>query len=130
VPKSADKEVSNRNRDSVRPLRPENLFGKAGLSYVYFIFHFPEIAARRLTMSFAYTPNLKDEKIESLETQHEYLNILRLRHLQWMSSTNDPEIEHVHLEIAELIEKISDRYHHLLDSVQGQSDTELNRDPG
>jgi hypothetical protein len=75
-------------------------------------------------MSFPYTPNLKDDKIESLHTQHEYLNILRLRHLQWMSSTDDPEIEHMHLEIAELIVKMTDRYNHLLEVLQGQRDTE------
>ena len=69
-------------------------------------------------MSFPYTPNLKDEKIESLGTQQEYLNILRLRHLQWLSSAEDPDTEGVHREIAGLIEQISDRYHHLLDGMQ------------
>ena len=66
-------------------------------------------------MSFPYTPNLKDEKIESLQTQHEYLRLLRLRHLQWMNSTGDSQAEGLHLEIAGLIEEITDRYHHLLD---------------
>ncbi len=65
-------------------------------------------------MSSLYTPNLKDEKIESLETQHEYLNILRLRHLQWMHDADDPEVQRVHREIAERIENITDRYKHLL----------------
>ena len=68
-------------------------------------------------MSFPYTPNLKDEKIESLETQAEYLNILRLRHLQWMSSADNLETEGVHREIAGLIEQITDRYHHVLDAI-------------
>ena len=66
-------------------------------------------------MSFPYTPNLQDEKLESLETQHEFLNILRLRHLQWMQSADNPEIESTHLEIAELIGQINDRYNHLLE---------------
>ena len=69
-------------------------------------------------MSFPYTPNLKDEKIESLGTQQEYLNILRLRHLQWLSTAEDPGTEDIHREIAGLIEQISDRYHHLLDAMQ------------
>ena len=34
-------------------------------------------------MSFPYTPNVQDEKIESLQTQYEYMKIVRLRHLQW-----------------------------------------------
>ena len=69
-------------------------------------------------MSFPYTPNLKDEKLESLKTQYEYLNILRLRHLQWMNTSDDPVTEDRHQEIAELIERITDQYHHLLVGLQ------------
>ena len=68
-------------------------------------------------MSFPYHPNLKDEKIESLQNQHEYLNLLRLRHLQWMSSTEDSQLEGVHLEIAEQLEEITDLYRRLLDTM-------------
>ena len=68
-------------------------------------------------MSFPYTPNLLDEKIESLETQKEYLNILRLRHLQWMSTADAARVEAVHREIAGLIEQISDRYKALLNEL-------------
>jgi hypothetical protein len=67
-------------------------------------------------MSFPYTPNLQDAKLESLRTQHDYLNLLRLRHQQWMSSTIDGDIQRVHREIAELIEQITDRYAHLLEN--------------
>jgi hypothetical protein len=75
-------------------------------------------------MSFPYTPNLKDEKIESLQTQYEYLKLLRLRHLQWMSTAEDPGSEAVHREIAELIEQTTDHYHHLLDSLAQQRERE------
>jgi hypothetical protein len=61
-------------------------------------------------MSFPYTPNLHDEKLESLDTQHEFLKLLRLRHLQWMNTAQDSQVEGAHLEIAELIEQITDRY--------------------
>ena len=74
-------------------------------------------------MSFPHTPNSQEEKIESLQTQREYLNILRLRHLQWLSSTLDGDVQSVHLEIAELIEKITDRYQHLLDGLPQEKDT-------
>ena len=74
-------------------------------------------------MSFPYTPNVTDDKIESLQNQHEYLNILRLRHLQWMNDTDDPETGRVHHEIAELIEHMVDRYNHLLAELQRQKDT-------
>jgi len=96
---------------------------KAGLSYVYFAFHHSRISPRRCTMSFPYTPDLKDEKIESLKTQYEYLNILRRRHLQWMTSTDDPETQRVHREIAERIENITDQYSRLLDALHQQRDT-------
>ena len=76
-------------------------------------------------MSFPYTPNLQDEKIESLHTQHDYLNILRLRHLQWMNSADDPQTGVVHQEIAELIEQVTARYNQLLDALQ-RRDTESN----
>jgi len=68
-------------------------------------------------MSFPYTPNLLDEKIESLERQKEYLNILRLRHLQWLSTADDAEVEAMHRQIAGLIEEISDRYTRLLNAL-------------
>lgn len=69
-------------------------------------------------MSFPYTPNLQDEKLESLQTQYEYLRLLRLRHLQWMNSAGDPVAEGVHEELAQLIEQIADRYQRLLDALE------------
>jgi hypothetical protein len=69
-------------------------------------------------MSFPYTPNLQDEKLESLQTQYEYLKLLRLRQLQWMNSADDPPVESIHHEIAELIEQITDRYQRLLDTLR------------
>ena len=71
-------------------------------------------------MSFHYTPRLSEEKIESLQTQHEYLNILRLRHLQWMNTADNSESERIHREITEHIEQITDRYKHLLDVLEQQ----------
>jgi hypothetical protein len=71
-------------------------------------------------MSFPYTPRLQDEKIESLQTQHQFLNLLRLRHLQWMNSTEEPEVKQVHLEIADLIEQVTGHYAYLLDDLDGQ----------
>lgn len=69
-------------------------------------------------MSFPYTPNLQDEKLESLQTQHEYLKLLRLRHLQWLSSAEKSEIENAHQKIAELIELINDSYTRLLNTLE------------
>ena len=69
-------------------------------------------------MSFPYMPRLSEEKIESLQTQHEYLRILRLRHLQWMNTAANPETERIPQEIAGHIEQITDSYHHLLDVIE------------
>lgn len=75
-------------------------------------------------MSFPYTPNLHDAKIESLHTQQDYLNLLRLRHLQWMSSAEDLETEHVHQEIAGLIEQITGHYNRLFGALEHPGETE------
>ena len=75
-------------------------------------------------MSFPYTPNLQDEKTDSLQTQYEYLKLLRLRHLQWMSLARDSQIEGIHQEIAELIEPMIDRYHQLLNIQNQPGDTD------
>jgi hypothetical protein len=69
-------------------------------------------------MSALYSPRLQDEKTESLQTQYEFLNLVRLRHLQWANDTDDPQIKHLHLEIAELIENITDQYSRLLHTLQ------------
>jgi hypothetical protein len=65
-------------------------------------------------MSFPFTPNVQDEKLESLQTQYEYLKLLRLRHLQWKGSAEDARTARLHLEVAARIEEIIDRYNHLL----------------
>jgi hypothetical protein len=72
-------------------------------------------------MSFPYTPNVLDEKVESLETQAEYLRILRLRHLQWMSGAENVEVQSLHRETAELIDDLADRYRHLLHLMEKRS---------
>jgi hypothetical protein len=69
-------------------------------------------------MSFPYTPNLQDEKSESLQTQYEYLKLLRLRHLQWMNSADEHETKRAHQEVAGLIEEIIDRYRHLFNTLK------------
>lgn len=69
-------------------------------------------------MNEVYSPLMQDRKRESLQTQHEFLNILRLRHLGWMDSADDPDIKLLHLDIAELIKKATDQYNNLLEALQ------------
>ena len=71
-------------------------------------------------MSFPFTPNPQTEKLESLQTQHEYLKLLRLRHLQWLTSADQSETEAVHQKIAELLELTGDYYNRLLRESQRQ----------
>ena len=69
-------------------------------------------------MSFPYTPRPQDAKIESLRTQYDYLKLLRLRHLQWMSNAENSEAEGAHLQIVGCLEKIMDGYTQLLESLE------------
>jgi hypothetical protein len=71
-------------------------------------------------MNEVYSPLMQDRKIASLQTQHEFLNLLRLRHLGWMNATEDAQVERLHLEIAELIRKTTDEYNQLLEALQEQ----------
>jgi hypothetical protein len=45
---------------------------------------------------------------------------LRLRHLQWLIDTLDADIQEVHLQTAELIQKITDHYDRLLGALRSQ----------
>ena len=69
-------------------------------------------------MSFPFTPRVQDEKLESLQTQYEYLKLLRLRHLQWMSSADEPRVDTAHQQVAYRIEEILDHYKRLLETLQ------------
>ena len=80
----------------------------------------PQIFPGKITTNAVYCSQSKDSKRESLQTQYEFLNLLRLRHLHWMNSTVDPEIEQLHQDIAELIKKTTDQYNHLLHAPQDQ----------
>ena len=71
-------------------------------------------------MSFPYTPRIQDAKIESLHTHHDFLNLLRLRHLGWMNSAEEPRVRQAHQELAGLIEQVTDRYNHLLEELEQQ----------
>lgn len=69
-------------------------------------------------MSFPYSPRLEDVKIESLQTQLDHLNLMRLRHMQWMSSANDPAVKDMHSHIVAQIKEITEQYNGLLVTLQ------------
>ena len=71
-------------------------------------------------MSLARSPSLKpqDTKVESLQTQFDYLSLLRRRHVQWMNSAVSPEIEGRHRAIVELMEQVTDQYSRLIEVLK------------
>jgi hypothetical protein len=69
-------------------------------------------------MSFPYVPNLHDVKMENLQTQLDHLNLLRLRHLQWMTSANDAQTRDMHLNIVERLKELTDQYSGLLGTLR------------
>jgi hypothetical protein len=75
-----------------------------------------------ITMSAHRSSYFRPSKIDSLEAEHDYLHVLRERHLQWTSNTNDPEIRRMHSEIVNLIKPLIDRFERLLDALQEQKD--------
>jgi hypothetical protein len=85
------------------------------MSILHFIFILIPLA---LTMSTLQSTQLQDRKIESLQTQQDFLNLLRRRHLHWMNAADDREIEHLHLEIAESIRLMTELYIQLLDTLE------------
>jgi hypothetical protein len=71
-----------------------------------------------MSMPRSTSPTLEHIKVESLQSQYELLNILRLRHLHWINFTDDPEIQKRHQEIADLIERMAVHYSDLLQSLE------------
>ena len=65
-----------------------------------------------------YSPKLEHLKVESLRLQRQLLNVLHSRHQHWLNSTDDPEIQKQHHEIAGLIEQMGSHYNQLLKSLQ------------
>ena len=75
-------------------------------------------------MSASRSSYFRPGKIESLEIEHDYLHLLRTRHLKWMSDTNDPEIRRMHREIVDSINRMMDQFGILLETLQGLLDKE------
>jgi hypothetical protein len=73
--------------------------------------------------------NTQQEMIEqSMQAQRSYLDIVRSRHHQWAYSAEDPEIQHRHLEIANLIQQTLDQYYELLTTYQSVNSSQIRSD--
>ena len=71
-------------------------------------------------MNTVFSPHFEDRKLESLQTQYEFLILLQRRHLHWMDTADDPDVKLLHLDIAGLIHKTMDQYSQLLEALQEQ----------
>jgi len=65
---------------------------------------------------------MRPSKLESLEAEYDYLHLLRERHLQWMSNTNDPEIRRMHGEIVASIKQLIEQFEILMDALEKQGE--------
>lgn len=54
-------------------------------------------------------------KLDSLVAQLNLFEALQVSHEVWVANTDDPETEHLHHEIIELIERLREKYAFLLD---------------
>ena len=73
-----------------------------------------------ISMSARRSSYMRPSKLESLEVEYDYLHLLRERHLQWMSNTNDPEIRRMHDEIIDSIKQLIDQFEILMDALEKQ----------
>lgn len=64
--------------------------------------------------------HLSAKKKERLHLQREWLLLMLASHRNWMQSTIDSETQHIHQEIAELIQKAAYQDGMLLDRLQAQ----------
>lgn len=62
--------------------------------------------------------HLSAKKKERLHLQREILRLIFASHMDWMQSTIGSETQHIHGEIAELIQKAVSQYGMLLDTLQ------------
>ena len=54
-------------------------------------------------------------KIDSLQRQLEYLEMLQRRHVQWASGVENIDLKSKHLNIVDTLRKVTDEYEDLLD---------------
>ncbi len=57
----------------------------------------------------------QNAKMESLLAHLDYFKALRTRHQHWADEMGDGEIVQVHDEISDLVLKLQNKYHHLLE---------------
>jgi hypothetical protein len=73
-------------------------------------------------MSNRLSKRLRDQQIEALKIQQQYMTVVRDRHRAWDKDSDDMEINRIRNEILDLIEKTIAQYDHLLEALRGPSE--------
>src|SRR5687767_13425154 len=75
-----------------------------------------------IAMSNRLSQRLRDQQIEALKIQQQYMTVVRDRHRAWDKDSDDMEINRIRNEILDLVEKTIARYDHLLEALRGPSE--------
>ncbi|HET6597650.1 MAG TPA: hypothetical protein VFG81_18645 [Anaerolineales bacterium] len=59
-------------------------------------------------------PDPQEAKLDSLQRQLEFLEMLQRRHVQWASATDNIDIKSKHLNIADALRNVTDEYEEIL----------------
>jgi len=70
-------------------------------------------------MSNRLSKRLRDQQIEALKIQQQYMTVVRERHRAWNKDSDDIEINRIRNEILDLVEKTIAQYDHLLEALRG-----------
>jgi hypothetical protein len=73
-------------------------------------------------MSNRLSQRLRDQQIEALKIQQQYMTVVRDRHRAWDKDSDDMEVNRIRNEILDLVEKTIARYDHLLEALRGPSE--------
>jgi hypothetical protein len=69
-------------------------------------------------MSTHLSQRLRDQQIEALKIQQQYMTVVRERHQVWSKDSDDREINRIRNEILDLVEKTIVQYDHLLGALR------------
>jgi hypothetical protein len=72
-----------------------------------------------IAMSTRLSQRLRDQQIEALKIQQQYMTVVRERHRAWNKDSDDIEINRIRNEILDLVEKTIAQYDHLLEALRG-----------
>jgi hypothetical protein len=98
---------------------------EATFSYGYFLLNLRSLLAPAfpfgVAMSTRLSQRMRDQQIEALKIQKQYMTVVLDRHRAWSKDSEDIEINRIRNEILGLVEKTIVQYDHLLEALRGPS---------